>query len=90
MNEFGKLQAKNIHLHRADIVTASIENPLELVAIDILGFNLGLGFSIGFNPDKKLVKTELEVSIRTDPEEYERAVQAAYFVRQQKAALAAA
>lgn len=30
---------------------------------------MGLGFSIGFNPQEKLIKTELEVNVRTNPEE---------------------
>lgn len=40
--------------------------------------------------DALTAETKLEASHFFDPEEYERAVQAAYFVRQQKAALAAA
>lgn len=69
--EFGRLEADKIHLQRVDIVSAFIDNPLEVLTMEVEGFNFSLGFNLGFDVDEKMVKAELEVNLSTELEDSE-------------------
>jgi hypothetical protein len=63
--KFGRLEIDKIHLQRVTIVSAFIENPLEISAREVEGFNFSLGFTLGFNPEDQMAKAELEVNLST-------------------------
>lgn len=63
--KFGQLEIDKIHLQRVTIVSAFIENPLEISAREVEGFNFNLGFTLGFNPEDQMAKAELEVNLST-------------------------
>lgn len=63
------MEASKIHLLRVDIVSASIENPLEVATKEINDFNFSFGYGISFSINEKIVKTDLEINLSTDLEE---------------------
>lgn len=72
MSEFGKFVADKVQLQKVDILSASIENPLEIANKLVEAANFNLGFNFGFNPDEKLVKLEFEVGLSSNIENIER------------------
>lgn len=69
MSTFGRLIPNKIQLLRVDIVKGLIENPPGLEQEDIVGYEFGMGYSNGFNPEEKLAKTELEIRITSQDHE---------------------
>ena len=64
--QFGQLSADKIHIQQVDVISATIENPLEIAEMQLEGFNFNLGFDMGFAPNDKMIKAELEVNLSTD------------------------
>jgi hypothetical protein len=76
MKNNSALDPNKLSLLRVDIVSGSIDNPLEIRFEDVKETKVELGFEAGFNPDEKLAKVELEIRVSTafekDPQAHAR------------------
>jgi hypothetical protein len=64
-SKFGQIEFDKIHLQRVTIVSAVIENPLEISSREIGGLHFNVGFTLDISPQDQKVKAELEVNLST-------------------------
>lgn len=66
MKVFKKLDISKLRVLKVDILREELENKAGLSAANIKDFKFDINYHIGFNPDHKLVKTELQISISAE------------------------